>query len=310
MAIETPVEVLRRLREENRQQQLQEQSAAVKRTQSARPGRDRAFAFGQNLGGALAQGAVDEVTGKNAPEESEVYKQAKRRSEWLGVAPDDVAGIKQNIKAANDAEDYEAAKYLTDMYYRAKAFQLQEKKINADANKGGKSWKYKTFTATDTKLLAPQVQNAMASGNLEKSQIEPATNAVVSAAENLWNLRREQGDDTFTKQEAMEIATKFASNYIVDDWGMNSFDSAKFSSEFANVVGQARGISTGVSDGSGQTGPAKAVVRKGTRKGDYIFIGETGDDPNDKSNWKKIGKGKPKDKQKDGETSNLNQWDM
>lgn len=276
MAIESPVDVLRRLRETAKQQRLARTQKAESEILDARTGSEKSQRVGSMFGEAL-------FNKFNAPdhEQDPAVLQAKARQKLLDVDVGDANALKQRAAIAAKIGDYEVSSYLTNLYYKARGADTADVKAAASGKKP-KEWRYKNFTGEDRKLYSSQVGNAFSDANLEDTQAEPASDAVIAAAENLWNLRRERGDKEFTKAEAVQMASKFAKNYVVDDWGYNSFDSARFTSDFAETVGRYRGAI------SGQPAPKRQGIPNGTRKGDYIFTGTEEDNPNDKKLWKKV----------------------
>lgn len=218
MAIETPVDVLRRLREQARQEQVAKAAVPAQAFRSARTGKQKASAFGGQIGAALAKAFSDTPDLEQDP----AVLQAKQRQQWLNVSPDDVAGIKANIKAAADAGDYEVARYLTDMFYKSE--QLRLKGIEAAADAAGTPRKDQSKIG---KLIADR-DAALSDNNPTK------------AAEIEKNIRSLQtGEESTAMAKQMEaVDTDFSTNF-----GINleeDLDDADVGPQFQGMVDSVR----------------------------------------------------------------------
>ena len=284
MAIETPVEVLRRLREESAKRRLSRAEAPAQAFRQARTGRGRASAFGQQIGTALAQA----VQGEPDYEESPQLIQARQRKQLLNVAPDDIAGLKANISLANESEDYEVARFLTDQYVQAERIKLAKDTLAAREAKDAagdkpKAWKWKHWQTDTRKILRGQASELSWVKDLnDDDEEEKVTGSIVARAESLWNTWREKGLN-ISPERAFSIASTTAGKHFKGGTFDDTFDFKGFQTDFSQTMGLGEDKFLNNEEDKPKFTPPKAgEVRRGHR-----FIG--GDYKNPK-NWRKVEK--------------------
>lgn len=198
MAIETPTEVLLRLREQAKRERLSRAQQPYQQFLAARNPADRATAFGAQIGTALAQAFTPEEDLEASPE----VVQAQKRQQWLSVDPGNAEQIKANIKSAADAGDYDVANYLTDLYYKARTLDLNAQRTQADLQPKGKDPEYKSEIG---KLIQDQ-QRAVDRGD---------TAAASEIQKKIEGLSRK--DEAVSVKEQMETYDKtFANTFGLD----------------------------------------------------------------------------------------------
>lgn len=281
MAIETPVQVLQRLREQARQERLAQQSAATQRISRARPGRDRGFSVGQAFGEALAGGALERMG--TQPEESEVYKQAQQRAEWMNVDPLDSNALKANIKASADAGDYEVSQYLTQRLMEAERLRLMQEQVDATrakTDKGSdKKWKNwdKDFRNRAGATISEQSWLKDINDEEEEAKV---TDAILARAESQWNQLREQGVD-IPRERIVKIVSRDASRHFQPGILNDTFDFNGFQAD----LGSLSQFLPGGGDTGATTTNTQAAPPVGTIKDGHRF---TGGDPALPANWEKL----------------------
>jgi len=281
MAIETPIDVLKRLRETRRQEQMAQRQAPRKDFTQARTGKQQATAFGGQIGIALAQAFSDEPDHEQSPE----VIQARRRAIWMGVAPDDVKGLKAATKAAYEAQDYDAGKVMSDRYIQAEKLRLARDTLSAKQNKDGapkrhevKHWPKgvrEDFAAISSQI--PWVQTIDDDDAQEK-----VANAINAKAEDIWNAMRTSGAD-MSKQTAYSLARASANRYYDKGfWGMG--DSFNFEGFADDQTIRTRGVDYGDKEEAPVTKTAPRY-KVGDIKDGYRLIRANW---KDKNNWKPI----------------------
>jgi len=284
MAIETPVEVLRRLREESSKRRLARAQAPAQAFTKARTGQEKAGAFGQQIGTALAQAFTPEQDLEQSPE----VIQARQRKQFLDVAPDDIAGLKRNISLANKAEDYEVARFLTNQYVQAEKIKLGKDTLAAreakDADKDTKKWKWKHWQTDTRKILRGQASELDWVKDLnDEDEEEKVTGSIVARAESLWNTWREKGLD-ISPERAFSIASTTAGKHFQKGTFDDTFDFEGFQTDFSRTMG---------------LGSDKFLNEKEDKKPKFVApkVGEVrngwrflGGDWKDQSRWKKAEK--------------------
>jgi len=281
MAIETPVDVLRRLREETRQRRVARAEVPAQAFRKARTGKEKATAFGGQIGAALAQAFATEQDLEQDPK----VIQARQRKQWLDVAPDDVEGLKRNISLANKAEDYEVARFLTDQYVQAERIRLAKDTLEAREEKidKPKKWKWKHWQTDTRNILRGQASELDWVKDInDDDEEEKVTGSIVARAESLWNTWREKGLD-ISPERAYSIASTTASKHFQKSMFGDTFDFEGFQTDFSQTMGLGddKFLSTKEEDKKPKFTPPKAgEVRDGWR-----FLGG---DWKDQSRWRKV----------------------
>lgn len=284
MAIETPVDVIRRLREQSRQESLSRAQRGKAGFLQARQGAAKTEALGAQLGGALSEALAGEEDLEERPE----VQQARQRSEWLNVAPDDIQGLKDNIQAAHEAQDYEVGNYLTDRYIEAEKLRLA--KLNLAAKQAGdkpKEWKWKHWQTDTRNTLAEQArEEAWIRDINDEEEEQRVADSIVSRAESLWNSWRERGI-MIEPERAYSLAAKSASKHFKPGLLDDTFDFEGFRDDFSGSFSVGADKYEGEEDKITTPAPKKKAVPKvGEERNGYRFLGG---DPSDATRWKKVG---------------------
>lgn len=281
MAIESPVQVLQRLREQARQERLVRAQEPHKRFLTARRPKQKAKAFGAQIGTALAQALLPEDDLSKDP----AVQQAEARAEWLNVAPDDIAGLKANIKASAEAGDYEVSSYLTDRYIQAERLRLA--RLNAEkTDEKPKSWKWKHWQTDTRNTLSAQAreENWVKDINNEEEE-QKVADAIVSRAESLWNTWRERGIDV-EPERAYSLAVRTAQKHFEPGFFNDTFNFEGFRDDFSSSFNLGADKFEGEEDEITTPTPRKAPPKRGEVRNGYRFLGG---DPADAANWRKVG---------------------
>jgi len=241
MAIETPVEVLRRLTEETRQRRVARAEAPAQAFRRARTGRERATAFGGQIGTAIAQAFRDEPDLEQSPE----VIQARQRSKLLSIDPTDVDAMKVGIKIATDSQDYEVANYMLKNMRDQQALDLQREAISSREKiaegrakvKPKKEYQYERYDTDFRKQTMAQLDTDDDISNLEDVHMEVAKPAITLASEGIYNKNREDGGK-MTRQKATDIALKQSKSFIIDDFGFNSFNAEGYREHMISITGE------------------------------------------------------------------------
>jgi len=239
MAIETPVEVLRRLREESSKRRLARAQAPAQAFTKARTGQERAGAFGQQIGTALAQAFTPEQDLEQSPE----VIQARQRSKLLSIDPTDVDAMKIGIKIATDSQDYEVANYMLKNMRDQQALDLHREAItyremiaeDRAKVKPKKPYKYESYSTDFRKQTMTQLDADDAVSGLEDVHMVAAKSAITLASEGIYNKNRE-GGGKMTRPEATDLALKQSKSFIIDDWGANSFNAEGYREHMINIT--------------------------------------------------------------------------
>jgi len=285
MAIETPVQVLQRLREQQRQERLAQSKAGTEAIQRARTPSEKGFNIGQAIGGAFAQGFQQERAGPL--EESEVYKQAQARRALLAVDPLDTKGLRNNIKIAADQGDYEVSNYLTDRLLEAEKLRLMQEQVDvsrlgAEAKGGGKDAKWEDWDKDLRNRFTSQIKNLDWVKDINNEDEEAAVgDAVVARAESIWNALQKKGMDV-SQDRVMDIATKMAQKHFHKGLTDDTFDFGGFSADAGPFSALGLGETSAPVKGTKPQPPAV-----GTIVGNKRFIGGDASDP---SRWKVVKK--------------------
>ena len=243
MAIETPVEVLRRLREESSKRRLARAEAPAQAFSQARSGKEKAGAFGQQIGTAIAQA----FRGEPDLEQSPQVIQARKRSKLLNIDPTDVNALKKGIKIASEGEDYEVANRLITIMRQQQALDLQKLNINTKKDiadsKPKKVYKYERYDTDFRKQTMAQLDTDSDISNLEDVHMEVAKPAIVLASEGIYNKNRE-GGGKMTRPQATALALKHSKAFIIDDFGFNSFNQEGFRESMSKLTGSRSSVRT------------------------------------------------------------------
>lgn len=301
LGFQTPEQIRERISKKYQTEERARYERAAQSFAKAGSHAGRMAALGQQLGMTL-RGAfgMDEEPDFSAHPEVQIAQQ--RQDLMTSIDLNDWRQVAEASQASLQGEDVAMGTWLAD---RAQKLKHQEELMNLEqeklAAKGAtKDWKYKHWSEGNRKAFSASLDTTDLITQLSDDQIEPAKGAIIGVAESIWNFQREQGNANYTMTEALNAASNFASNYVIDDWGYNSFDTKTFQHDASQAFKLER-AGPQPKKPAGKKEPKKKVVRRGERrttdKGDFIFIGKTGDDPNDAKNWKKIDKEAEKKKQ-------------
>lgn len=238
MAIETPVDVLRRLREESRQRRVASAKAPAQAFRKARTGRERATAFGGQIGAALAKAFGGEEDFEQDPK----VIQARKRAKLLSIDQTDVPSLRKGIQIATEDQDYEVANYLLKSMRDQQRLDLQREALESRekiaSDKPKKGYKYERYDTDFRKQTMAQLDTDSEITNLEDSHMEVAKPAIVLASEGIYNKNRE-GGGKMTRPQATAIALEQAKKgFIIDDWGQNSFDQEGYRQHMIAIMGE------------------------------------------------------------------------